>query len=58
MNAPCSRPEILHNHRLRFLLRRLQYPRETGNNGYIKFWSVNKVHYGVGENGEQNVKKC
>ena len=24
----------------------------VGNNGYAKFWAVNKVHYGVCENGE------
>ena len=24
---------------------------EIGNNGCVKFWGVNKVHYGLGENG-------
>ena len=27
-------------------------PREIENNGYEKFWGVNKVHYGLCENGE------
>ena len=22
-----------------------------GNNGYVNFWGANKVHYGLGENG-------
>ena len=37
---------------LRFLLGRLKYPGEIGNNSYAKFWAVNKVHYGVCENSE------
>ena len=28
------------------------YPGEIGNNGYEKFGGVNKVHYGLCENGE------
>ena len=27
-------------------------PREIKNNGYAKFWGVNKVHYGLCVNGE------
>ena len=27
-------------------------PREIQNNSYAKFWGVNKVHYGLCENGE------
>ena len=27
-------------------------PREIENNGYAKFWGVNKVHYGLCENGQ------
>ena len=36
--APCLTPKIVHNHCLRFPLPRLWYPREIGNNGYVKFW--------------------
>ena len=25
---------------------------KIGNNGFAKFWGVNKVHYGLCENGE------
>ena len=35
-NAPCLRPQIFHNHCLGFLLGRLLYQGETGNNG--NFW--------------------
>ena len=48
-------PKILHNHSLRFLLKRLWYPGEIRNNGYVKFWGVNKVHYSLDENGEFKV---
>ena len=51
-NASCLLPTILHNHRLGFLLGRLYYPGEIENNGYAKFWGVNKVHYGLCESGE------
>ena len=51
-NAPCLPPNILHNHCLRFLLGRLKYPGEIENNGYAKFWGVNKMYYGLFENGE------
>ena len=27
-------------------------PREIENNGYAKFWGVNKVHCGLCENGQ------
>ena len=27
-------------------------PREIENNGYAKFWGVNKVRYGLCENGQ------
>ena len=30
----------------------MYYPRETGNKDYVKFWGVNKVHYGLGEKSE------
>ena len=46
--------KILHNHYLRFLLGRVKYSGEIGNNGYaISFWEgkegINKVHYGLRE---------
>ena len=44
-----------HNHCLGFLLGRLYYPGEIGNNGYAIFFEgggVNKVHYGLSESGE------
>ena len=28
------------------------YSGEVGNNGYANFWGINKVHYGLCENGE------
>ena len=42
----------MHNLRLRFVLERLLYPGDIGNNGYVKLCGVNKVHYGLCENGE------
>ena len=42
----------MHNRCLQFLLGRLCYPGEIGNNSYAKFWGVNKVHYGLFENSE------
>ena len=59
-DAPCLPRKTLHSHCLRFLLERLQYPGEIGNNGDAKFggvgWGgVNKVHYGLHENGELNL---
>ena len=29
-----------------------KFPGEIGNNGSAKFWEVNKVHYGLCENGD------
>ena len=43
-----------HNHCLGFILGRLLYPEEIGNNSYAKFWEVNKMHFGLYENGEVN----
>ena len=45
-------PKILHNHCLRSLLGRLQYPGETGNNGYVTFWDVGRGYYSPCENDE------
>ena len=43
---------MLHNHWFQFLLGQVYYPKEIGNNGYAKFWGVNKMPYGLGEYGE------
>ena len=51
-NAPCLPPKILHNHCFQILQGITVVPREIVNNGYAKFWGVNKVHYGLCENGE------
>ena len=68
-NAPCLSPthppppQILQNHCLGFLLRRLLHPEEIGNNGYAKFFlggsgggGVNKVLYGLCESSELYAK--
>ena len=51
--APCLPPKILHSHCFQFLQGITVVPREIEDNGYVKFWGVNKVHYGLCENGEQ-----
>ena len=48
-NAPSK---ILHNHCFQFLLGITVVLIEIQDNGYAKFWGVNKVHYGLRENGE------
>ena len=35
-----------------FLLGITVVPREIQDNGYAKFWGVNKVHYGLSKNDE------
>ena len=49
-------PKILHNHYFQILLDITAVPREIEDNGYAFFFSgrgeVNKVHYGLGENGD------
>ena len=49
-------PIILHNHRFQFLLGITVVPREIEDNGYAKFWGVNKLHYRPCENGELQKK--
>ena len=49
-NVPHLLPKILHNHCFQFFLGITVIPRE--DNGYTNFWGVNKVHYGLCENGE------
>ena len=43
----CLLPKILHNHCFQFLLCITVVPREIGDNGYGKFWGVNKENYGL-----------
>ena len=45
-------PKILHNDCFQFLLGITVVPRGIQDNGYAKFWGVNKVHYGLCENVE------
>ena len=53
---PPPPPLILHNHCFQVLLGITVVPREIEDNGYAKFWGVNKVNYGLCENGEFKVK--
>ena len=43
---------ILHNQCFQILQGITVVPREIENNAYAKFWGVNKVNYGLCENGE------
>ena len=45
---------ILHNHCFQFLLGITVVPLEIQDDDYAKFWGVNRVHYGLCENGELN----
>ena len=49
---PPSPTQILHNHCFQFLWGITVVQREIQDNGYAKFWEVNKVNYGLCENGE------
>ena len=56
-NAPCLLSKILHSHCFQFFLGITVILREIKDNGYAKFGGgggggVNKVHYGLCENGE------
>ena len=51
-NNPFFSPKILHNHCFQFLLGITVVAKEIEDNGYAKFWGLNKVHYGLCENGE------
>ena len=44
----------LRNHCFQFLLGITVIPREIKDNAYVKFWGVNKVHYGLCDNVELN----
>ena len=53
-NAPCSPPcppqkKNLLNHCFQFLVGITVVPREIENNGYVKFWGLNRVNYGLCE---------
>ena len=45
-------------HCFQFLLGITVVPREIENNGYAKFWGINKVHYGLREYGEWYVSRA
>ena len=44
-------PKTLHNYCLQFLLGITVVPRKIEDNCYAKFWGVDKVDYGLCENG-------
>ena len=51
-NAPCPPPpkkKKLYNYCFQFLLGITVIPREIEDNGCVKFWGVNNVHYGLCE---------
>ena len=55
MHLVPSASKFLSNHCLGFLLGRLLYPGEIGNNGYVKLWGGGEqgaYNYCLGENGE------
>lgn len=45
-------PKFCITHYFTFLLGITVIPRSIKDNGYAKFWAVNKVHYGLWENGD------
>ena len=49
---PPPPPQILQNHCFQFFLGITVVQREIENSGYAKLWEVNKVRYGLCENGE------
>ena len=51
-HPPTPKKKKLHNHCFQFLLGITVIPREIKDN--VKFWGVNKVHYGLCDNGELN----
>ena len=56
-HAPCLPPKFLYDHCFQFVLGITVVPREIKDNGNAKFWGVNKVHYGLCENGECDNKQ-
>ena len=51
-NAPRLPAKFLHNYFSLFVLGNTVVPREIEDNGYAKFCGINKVQYGLCENGE------
>jgi len=49
-NTLCLSPQILHKHRLQFLLGLTMVPRENKNNAYLKLGGTNKGYYGIFRN--------
>ena len=52
--TPPPSKKKLGNHCFQFLLGITVIPRDIKDNGYVKFWGVNKVHYGLCDNVELN----
>ena len=50
-------PIILHKHCFQFLLGITVVPKGIEDNGYAKFWGVNKLHYRLCETGELQKKQ-
>ena len=50
--VPLPPAKIVHNYYFQFPLGITIVPREIEGNGYAKLWGVNKVHYGLCENGK------
>ena len=51
-------PKSFRNHCFQFLLGITVVLREIEDKGYAKFWGVNKMHYGLCENGEWGLVWC
>ena len=49
---PPRNQKKIHNHCFQFLLGITVVPREIEDNAYAKVLKVNKVHYGLGQNGQ------
>ena len=51
-HGPLKKKKIDSNHCFQFLLRIKVIPGEIEDSGYAQFFGINKVHYGLCENGE------
>ena len=47
-HAPLKKKNLL-NHCFQFLVGITVVPREIENNGYVKFWGLNRMNYGLCE---------
>ena len=54
--TPPPPAKIVHNRSFQFPLGIRIVPREIERNGPAKLWGVNKVHYGLSENGENIIQ--